>query len=321
MSVTKQKMISFLAERYSGSVQTRGLWLWSDGDGKDIPYLNSAENQWIELWALAEKEETSIAPQNLIQEALLDTPGDEFLIGCLISISQNKNAAIKNNARLFVEILEYWGSKLEIDSIRGGLLIFGDCSVRDGVSALIPALNGKIDEELCDKWEPWFQKIKKERQTASIKGIFGLLDLMLDALMANVPRIDSEKFLLIAPKVKAYFEKVLKGLEDLPQDDTAQDSKIDPEELVEVKPNDKLILDSLIKELMPLIDSFSEIIPQTLNSASNTALIGIPRIFEISKIIAAEKKWPGSSEPAGICFKSIWATKSKKTEDETTKNS
>ncbi|GEM_PF-2941851 len=321
MSVTKQKMISFFAERYAGSVQTRGLWLWSDGEGKDIPYLDSPQNQWTELWALAEKEETSIAPQNIIQEALLDTPGDEFLIGCLIFLTEKTNAAIKNNARLVAEVLEYWGAKLEFDSINSALLIFGDCSVREGLSALIPALNDNLDEELYDKWEPWFQKIKKEKQTFSIKGIFVLLNLMLDSLMENDPRIETENFLLTAPKAKAFLEKNLKSLEDIPEVDTAQDSKIDPEGLMKVKPNDKLLLDSLIKELMPLIASFTEINPKTLNLITNTAFKGIQRIFEISKVIASEKEWPGKSKAAEICYKSIWATKAKKTEDETTKNS
>ncbi len=321
MSVTKQKMISFLAERYSESVQTRGLWIWADGDPKDIPYLDSPEKHWAELWALAGNEKTQIYPQNLIQEALLDTPGDGFLIDCLVSLSANTSSAIKNNDRLLVEILEHWGEKLEFDSILSSLLVFSDCSIRDGVTVLVPVLDRKIDEEFRDKWEPWFQKIKMEKKTGSIKGIFSLLDLMLDSLMANSPRIDSQKFQMNAPKVKAYLEKVVEGFENLPEDGEAQDLKININEPVKVTPKAEALLNTLIKEFIPLIGSFIEITSQTLKPKPYSAFMGIQRLFELSKNIAGDKKWPWVHDFAEICFKSIWATKPKKKEDETAKNS
>jgi hypothetical protein len=321
MNVTKQKMISFLAERYSESVQMRGLWLWSEGKTTDIPYSEPPKKHWTDLWALAEKDETPVAPQNLIQEALLDTPGDEFLINCLVSISENSKASIKNDTRLFIEILEYWRSELDFDSVLASLLIFLDCSMRDGVTALVPVLNLKIDEELRDKLEPWFKKIKKEKLTGSVKGIHSLLNFMLDSLIKNSSKIDSEKFHIIAPKVKAHLEKTLKDFEDLSDDDKTQNSKIDFGEHVEVEPKDQALLDALIKELIPLIGSLVEIDPKMLKPIPHTALTAIQRIFDLIKIIANEKKWPWVIDSAEICFKSIWATQAKKIEDETAKNS
>jgi hypothetical protein len=321
MSITKQKMISFLSQRYSGDVQRRGLWLWSDGEAKDIPYSGLPEKDWNDLWVLAENDETQIAPQNLIQEALFDAPGDKFLIDCLISLSANTSAASKINARLIVEILEHWGEELEFDSILTSLLVFSNCSVRDGLSVLVPLLNEKIEEELCDKWEPWFQKIKKERQTGSVKGIYSLLDIMLDSLMENVPKIESQKFQATAPIAKIHLGKVLKELEDFQEKDETQGSKIKVDELVKVTANDEAFLNFLIKELMPLVGSFVDINLKTLKPIPYTAFNGIQRIFELSKNIASDKKWPEVTHSAEMCLKSIWATKTKKKEDETAKNS
>jgi hypothetical protein len=321
MSVTKQQIISFLAKRYSGDVPTRGLWLWAEGNSKDIPYLYSSEDHWTELWALAENEETRIQPMNLIQEALMDDPGNDFLIKSLISLSKSTGEAIKNNARLIVEIWEHWSFKLDLDSMKAALLIFIDCPVREGATILIPVLNDKIDEKLCDKWEPWFQKIKKEERVSALKGIFGLMDLMLDAMMLNNPRIDSAEFHFTAPKVKTYFEKKLKGFEDLDEKVKVQDLKIDLEEFLKISPNDQLLLESLIVELIPLTSSFLQINPKILQPNSNTALMGIQRLFELCKIITYEKKWPKMADSAEICFKSIWATKAKKTKYETAKTS
>lgn len=314
-------MISFFVERYPGDVQTRGLWLWSGGDEKDVPYFEAPEKRWDQLWALAEKEETRNAPQNLIQEALLDAPGDKFLIDCLVSFSKTTNEPIKNDAKFLVEILEHWGEKLEFDGILASLLIFSNCSVRDGLTVLIPILNEKIDEGLRDKWDSWLQKIKKERQTGSVKGIYSLLDFTLGSLMENIPKIESQKFQTIAPIAKAHLEKVLKKLEDLPDNDQNQVFKIDMEESVEVRISDQVLLDSLIKEFMPFIGTFGEIDPKTLKPISLTSFNAIQKIFEISKTISIEHEWPWLNDSAEIWFKSIWATKHKKTEDETAKNS
>jgi hypothetical protein len=314
MSVNKEKMISYLAERYPGDLQTRGLWLWAEGESKDIPYIGSPEENWIELWALTEKDDTHIEPMNLIQEALMDDPGDEFLIDCLRALSKNTSGTIKNNARLLVEILEHWNSELELESMRAVLLMLFDCSVREGVTVLIPVLNCKIDEELCDKWEPWFQNLKKEKQTSYVKGTYNLLNLMLGSLMENLSKKDSQKFHTSALKVKAYLEKVLKGIETIPENVKAQDPITDLGKLIDVTPKDNLLLDSLIKELMPLIASFVEINPKNSNPISNTAINGIQRFFKLSKFILEEDKWPKVTNSAEICFKSIWATKGKKSE-------
>jgi len=314
-------MIAFLGERYPGDVQTRGLWLWSGGNAKDIPYSEAPEKRWDQLWALAEKEETNNAPQNLIQEALLDTPSDKFLIDCLVTFSKTTNDAINNDAGLLVEILEHWGEKLEFDSVLTVLLIFSECSVRDGLTALVPPLSEKINEELRDKWEPWFQKIKKERQTGSVRGILSLLDLFLDSLMKNSPRIDSEKFHVNAAKVKAYLEKALKNLEDVQEEDKAVLSEVELKELLKVESEDQTLLEELTKEFLPFIGTFGGIDSKRLESISLTAFTAIQKIFELSKTISSKKTWPPVQNSAETCFKSIWATIEKKTEDETTEDS
>ncbi len=321
MSVSKQEIIAFLEKRYFGDVQARGLWLWSGGNAKDVPYLKEPEKRWNLLWTIAEKEDAHNAPQNLIHEALLDSPGDKFLIDCLVSFSATTSASIKNDARLLIEILKHWGEEFEFDPVLASLLVFHDCTVRDGLTVLIPNLNEKIEQKLLDKWEPWFQKIKKEKLTGSIKGIFSLLDFMLDPLMKNSPRIDSEKFHINATKAKAYLEKVLKELEDVSEEDNTEILQANIEELTKVKPEEKARLENLLKEFAPLIGTFVEINSNTLKPESLTAFTGIKKIFELSKTISSEKRWPLVHNSAEICFKSIWATKAKKTEDEATENS
>ena len=154
-----------------------------------------------------------------------------------------------------------------------------------------------------------------------VLAIFNASDLMVDSLIKNTPRIDPEKFHINAAKVKAYLEKELKGFEDVPEDDQPQGSKIELEELIKVKPKDQIFLEKLVNEFAPLIGTFVEINTKTLKPISLTAFTGIQRIFEISKIISSEKKWPLLQESAETCFKSIWAIKAKKTEYETIKDS
>ena len=144
---------------------------------------------------------------------------------------------------------------------------------------------------------------------------------MLDSLMENIPKTESQKFQATAPIAKAHLEKVLKGLEDFQEKEGTQGSKINVDKLVKVTPNDGAFLNALIKELMPLVGSFVDINPKTLKSIPHTAFTGIQRIFELSKNIASDKKWPEVTHSAEMCFKSIWATKAKKKEDETAKNS
>ena len=262
-----------------------------------------------------------VKPQNLIQEALLDTPGDEFLIGCLLDNSINKNGAIKNNARLLIEIWEFWNSKFELNVFQAALLMLFNCSMRDGMTAMIPVLNGKIEKDLCEKYETYFQKIKKDKQMVSMKGILTLLDFMLGSLMINDPKLEVKNFLKNSSKVKSFLEKTLKSFGDNPEDKKTEDPNLPFEVAMGLNTNEELILNSLIKEIMPLVGSFVEINLNKLTPRSMTALKGIERFLEIFKIILNDKEWPSIMIPAEICFKSIWATKAKKTKDETAKTS
>ncbi len=113
----------FIAERYSGSLDTRALWQWAGGRPEDVDFDEPPVGRWKKLWALA-VENRGATRVSLLREMLFDRPGDGRLMGFLAAARDEKGSAWVEASRILVLQVESAAPAFDPDRLWAALQSF-----------------------------------------------------------------------------------------------------------------------------------------------------------------------------------------------------
>ena len=150
MDAMEDEIIGYLSGKYVGPVATRALWGWAGGKEDEVVYFESSIEQWRALWKKA-RGGASVSPLALLREALLDDPGNSFLINSIEGLGGDIFPEGRTAAEMLMVLTEEIKPDFNQNRLTLSLEKFPECEKEHAFAALTPFVGSYIIGETIKK--------------------------------------------------------------------------------------------------------------------------------------------------------------------------